>query len=99
DLALSFAIAEAEPAMRGEVSEQQILAHGKVGHDGLAASILSDESNAGADRVRRRARSEWLPLIAHPAAGAGAKAEERFDGLRAPGSDQAAEAENLAAMQ
>ena len=40
-----------------------------------------------------------LPSITHFAAGAGAQAEERLDRLRAPGADQAAEAENLAAMQ
>ncbi len=85
--------------MRAKVGEEQILAHGKVRHDGLPAPILGDESNAGADRLDWRAGSERLPLIAHLAAGAGAQAEERFHCLRAPGADQAAEAENLTAMQ
>ena len=44
--------------MRPEMREQQILAHGKVGHDGLAAPILSDKADAGADRLDGRARSE-----------------------------------------
>ncbi len=85
--------------MRAEMGEQQILAHGKVRHDGLAAPILGDESDAGADRLGRRARSERPSFIKHFAAGAGPEAEERLDRLGASGADQAAEAENLAAMQ
>ena len=40
-----------------------------------------------------------LPSIAHLAAGAGPQAEERLDRLGASGADQAAEAQDLAAMQ
>ncbi len=40
-----------------------------------------------------------MPSITHFAAGAGTQAEERLDRLGAPGANQPAEAQNLAAMQ
>ena len=52
---LPRAVAEAEAAMRAEVAEQQILAHGEVGHDALRAAILGDEAKAGAERIGRSA--------------------------------------------
>ena len=85
--------------MRAEVAEKQILAHGKVWHDGLASPILGDKSDAGADRLGRRARSERPSFIKHFAAGAGTQAEERLDRLGASGANQAAEPQDLAAMQ
>src|SRR5580693_9561447 len=85
--------------MRAEMGEQQILAHGKVRHDGLAAPILRDKSDAGADRLGRRARRERLSLVTHFAPGAGTQAEERLDRLGASGADKPAEAQDLPAMQ
>ena len=68
-------------------AQEQILAHGKIRHDGLAAPILGDESDASADRFRRRAGSERPPFVKHLAAGAGPQPKERLDRLGAPGAD------------
>ena len=99
-LAVERAIAEAEAAMRAEMAEQQVLAHGKVGHDALPPPILGDKADArrGSPAAGERG-ANGLPLEADLAARAWAQAEQRLHRLRAAGADEAAEPENLAAMQ
>ena len=100
DLAVEPAVAEAEAAMRAEMAEQQVLAHRQVRHDALAPAVLGDKADAGADRLRRRARRERLaPRTEHRPPRAWAQAEDGLHRLGPSGADQAAKAEDLAAMQ
>src|SRR5690606_19318870 len=95
-LLLARAVAAEEAAMRAEMGEQQVLLDREVGDDVLRAAVLGNEAEAGADCHLRTVCPELLATERDLAAGAGPEAEDRLDGFRAAGADQAAKAEDLA---
>ena len=87
--------------MRAEMPEQQILAHGKIGHDRTGAAGPRRRSRsrrespaAGLRGANGRAVEPHLRRLAR-----GRRPNNVSTRLRAPRPDKAAEAEDFAAMQ
>ncbi len=84
-----------QPAERAQVGERHVLAHAEVEQQPVALAVLGDESDAGLQRLARRARADRSALEHDAPSGDREAAVAGAEHLAAAGADEPAEADDL----